>query len=162
VVLALVMGASGLLAILIFAYTLQLGPGTAAGLGAGSLTQTSMMGTAAGALEQLGLSPDLLRQEQANIAAGYAVTYVCGYILVLLYVPLVAPRLMGANLKQEAVKLEAALSGGAPGKPGQLLYRKFQARAYQVATAAGQPSLRSKRALAGAQSLSASCALNRM
>ena len=138
VALALVMGAAGLLAILVFAHTLHLDSGTAAGLGAGSLTQTSMMGTAAGALEQLELSPDLLKQQQANIAAGYAVTYVCGYILVLLYVPLVAPWLMGVNLKQEAAKLETALAGDAPTKPGNLLYRKFQARAYEVSTAAGR------------------------
>jgi putative transport protein len=138
VALVLVMGAAGLLAILIFAHTLHLDAGTAAGLGAGSLTQTSMMGTAAGALEQLGLSPDLLKQQQANIAAGYAVTYVCGYILVLLYVPLVAPWLMRVNLRQEAAKLEAALAGDAPTKPGNLLYRKFQARAYEVSAAAGR------------------------
>ncbi len=138
VALALVMAISGLTLILIFAHTFHLGPGAAAGLGAGSLTQTSMMGTASSALEQLGLAPDLLKQEQANIAAGYAVTYVCGYILVLLYVPLIAPWLMGVNLKQEAAKLEAALSGTDAKEPGQLLYRKFQARAYQVTTAAGQ------------------------
>ncbi len=138
VALALVMGVAGLLAILIFAHTLHLDSGTAAGLGAGSLTQTSMMGTATGALDQLGLSPDLLKQQQANIAAGYAVTYVCGYILVLLYVPLVAPWLMGVNLKEEAAKLEATLAGDAPSKPGNLLYRKFQARAYQVSAAAGR------------------------
>jgi AspT/YidE/YbjL antiporter-like protein len=65
------------------------------------------------------------------------VTYICGYILVLLFVPLVAPLLMGVNLKEEAAKLEAALSAGAPSKPGNLLYRKFQARAYRVSTAAG-------------------------
>ena len=130
--------ACGLIAILIFAYTLHLDPGTAAGLGSGSLTQTSMMGTASGALEGLALPADRLAQEQANMAAGYAVTYICGYILVLLFVPLVAPRLMGVNLKEEAIKLEAALSGGAPAKPGNLLYRKFQARAYQVSTAAGR------------------------
>ena len=52
VVLALVMGGCGLIAILIFAYTLHLDAGTAAGLGAGSLTQTSMMGTASGALDR--------------------------------------------------------------------------------------------------------------
>src|SRR3954454_24896094 len=138
VMLALLMGACGLAVILIFAYTLQLGPGTAAGIGAGSLTQTSMMGTAAGAMEQLGLAADVLKQEQANIAAGYAVTYILGYILVLLFVPFVAPRLMGVSLKEEAAKLEAALLGGAPAKPGNLLYRKFQARAYQVSEAAGR------------------------
>jgi putative transport protein len=137
VALALVVGVTGLLAVLVFAYLLHLDPGTAAGLGAGALTQTSMMGTATGALAQLGLPEASLQQYQANIAAGYAVTYVCGYILVLLFVPLVAPRLMGVNLKEEAKKLEAELSAGGTAKPGHLLYRKFQARAYRVTTAAG-------------------------
>ncbi len=138
VALALVMGASGLVAVLGFSYALHLDPGTASGLAAGSLTQSSMMGTASSALAQLPLSEDLLKQGQANIAAGYAVTYILGYILVLLFVPLVAPLLMGVNLKEEATKLEAALSGGAAAKPNNLLYRKFQARAYQVSVAGGR------------------------
>jgi AspT/YidE/YbjL antiporter-like protein len=132
------MGGCGLLVILAFAYALHLDAGTAAGVGAGSLTQTSMMGTASGALERLGLTADMLNREQANIAAGYAVTYVCGYILVLLYVPLVAPHLMGVDLKEEALALEAALSSHGQKKPGNLLYRKFQARAYTVAAGAGR------------------------
>lgn len=138
VALALVIGVTGLTVVLAFAFALRLDPGTAAGLGAGSLTQSSMMGTASGALAQLGLPDDDLRQLQGNIAAGYAVTYVLGYILVLLYVPLVAPWLMGVDLKQEAIKLEATLSGGAAPKTQNLLYRKFQARAYQVMEAAGK------------------------
>jgi len=138
VVLALVMGASGLVVILAFAFLLHLDPGTAAGVGAGSLTQTAMMGTASGTLETLGVAEDVRKQWQANIAAGYAVTYICGYILVLLFVPFVAPRLMGVNLKEEAIKLEAELSGGVAAKPSNLLYRKFQARAYRVSTAAGR------------------------
>jgi aspartate-alanine antiporter len=137
VVLALVMGASGLIVILTFAYLLKLDPGTAAGLGAGSLTQTAMMGTASSAIEQLAVSDEVRKQFQANIAAGYAVTYICGYIFVLLFVPLVAPRLMGVNLKEEAAKLEAELAGGATAKQHNLIYRKFQARAYRVTTAAG-------------------------
>ena len=35
-------------------------------------------------------------------------------------------------------KLEATLSGGIAGKVGNLVYRKFQARAYQVSVAAGR------------------------
>jgi aspartate-alanine antiporter len=138
VALALVMGACGLVVILTFAYALHFDPGTAAGVGAGSLTQTSMMGTASGALSQLGLQDDVLKGYQGNLAAGYAVTYILGYILVLLYVPLVAPMLMGVSLKQEASKLEAELSRGGVAKAGNLLYRKFQTRAYQISTAAGQ------------------------
>ncbi len=138
VVLALVIGGTGLVLILMSAFAFHLDPGTAAGLGAGSLTQSAMMGTASGALEQLGLPADQLKQLQGNVAAGYAVTYVCGYILVLLFVPLVAPKLMGINLKDEAVKLESELAVGAPASSSNLLYRKFQARAYQVAMAAGR------------------------
>jgi putative transport protein len=138
VALALVIGVTGLVVVLVFAYALHLDPGTAAGLAAGSLTQTSMMGTASGAMAQLGLPDAALKQGQANIAAGYAVTYICGYILVLLYVPLIAPRLMGVSLKEEAIKLEAELQGGAAPKPGGILYRKFQARAYRVRAAAGR------------------------
>jgi len=138
VALALVIGVSGLAVVLAFAFLLHLDAGTAAGLASGSLTQSSMMGTASGALNQLGLPEAVLKQLQGNIAAGYAVTYVCGYILVLLFVPLVAPWLMGVKLKEEATKLEAALSGGTTGKAGNLLYRRLQARAYRVSVAAGR------------------------
>jgi putative transport protein len=139
VVLALVIGITGLVIILIFSFWLHLDTGTTAGLAAGALTQSSVIGTASGALSQLGLSEAVLKQQQANIAAGYAVTYVLGYILVLLYVPFVAPRLMGINLKEEATKLELELAGGGESKTeGKLVYRKFQARAYRITTCAGR------------------------
>ncbi len=138
VVLALVLGATGLVLVLMFAFIFKLDPGTAAGLASGSLTQSSMIGTASGALSQLGLPEKVLNQQLANIAAGYAVTYVLGYILTLLFVPFVAPKLMGINLKAEAAKLEDELSGGAAPKNENLSYRKFQARAYRVSTAAGR------------------------
>ena len=138
VALALVLGGTGLVIVLIFAHVFALGPGTASGLAAGALTQSSVIGTASGALAQLGLSKNVLEQQDANIAAGYAVTYVLGYILTLLYVPFVAPKLMGVNLKDEAKKLEAELSGGDPPKSESLHYRKFQARAYRVSAAAGR------------------------
>ena len=138
VALALVLGGTGLVLILGFAYIFALDPGTASGLAAGALTQSSVIGTASGALAQLGLTQDVLRQQEANIAAGYAVTYVLGYILTLIFVPFVAPRLMRIDLKKEAAKLEAELAGGTPPKTENLHYRKFQARAYRVAAAAGR------------------------
>ena len=138
--LAAVVGITGLSIVLAFAFIFHLDAGTASGLAAGALTQSSMIGTSSGALAQLGLTDDVLRQQQANIAAGYAVTYILGYILTLLFVPFVAPWLMGIDLKEEAAKLEAVLSGGkaAPKKKGSFGYQKFKARAYQVVTAAGQ------------------------
>ncbi|MBR0705561.1 aspartate:alanine exchanger family transporter [Bradyrhizobium liaoningense] len=138
VVLALVIGTTGLVLVLAFAHAFKLDAGTAAGLTAGALTQSSVIGTASGALAQLGLPSDVLKQQEANIAAGYAVTYVLGYILTLLFVPFVAPRLMRIDLKAEAKKLEAELAGGAPPKTENLSYRKFQARAYRVSAGAGR------------------------
>jgi AspT/YidE/YbjL antiporter-like protein len=58
--------------------------------------------------------------------------------LTLLFVPFAAPWLMGIDLKEEAAKLEIALSGGKARKSGNLGYQKFKARAYRVVTAAGQ------------------------
>jgi putative transport protein len=137
--LAVVVAITGLSIVLAFAFIFHLDAGTAAGLASGALTQSSMIGTSSGALAQLGLTDEVLRQQQANIAAGYAVTYILGYILTLLFVPFVAPWLMGIDLKEEAAKLEAELSGGkAPPKSGNFGYQKFKARAYRVATAAGQ------------------------
>ena len=135
---AVVISITGLALVLLFASVFHLDSGTAAGLASGSLTQSSMIGTATGALATLGLADDVLRQQQANIAAGYAVTYILGYILTLLFVPFAAPWLMGIDLKEEATKLEAALSGGKARKTGSLNYQKFKARAYRVVTAAGQ------------------------
>lgn len=135
---ALVVGSTGLSLVLAFAFVFHLDSGTASGLAAGSLTQSAMIGTASGALAQLGLPDDVLREQQANIAAGYAVTYILGYILTLLFVPFVAPWLMAIDLKNEAAKLEAALAGGKPRKTGSLGYQKFKARAYRVVAAAGQ------------------------
>src|SRR5258706_5764544 len=138
VALALVLGGTGLLMVLIFAFTFGLDAGTASGLAAGALTQSSVIGTASGALAQLGLPKSVLDQQEANCAAGYAVTYVLGYILTLLFVPFVAPKLMRIDLKKEAAKLEAELSGGTPPKTENLAYRKFQARAYRVSAGAGR------------------------
>ena len=136
---AMVVAFTGLAIVLAFAFAFHLDSGTAAGLAAGSLTQSSVIGTASGALAQLDLPDDVVRQQQANIAAGYAVTYILGYILTLLFVPFAAPWLMGVDLKKEAAKLEAELSGGkAAPKSGNFGYQKFKARAYRVVTATGQ------------------------
>lgn len=136
VAMALVLGGTGLAIVLAFAFIFKLDSGTASGIAAGALTQSSVIGTASGALAQLGLPNDVLKQQEANIAAGYAVTYVLGYILTLLFVPFVAPKLMRVDLKAEAKKLEAELSGGEAPQTENLAYRKFQARAYLVTTAA--------------------------
>ena len=132
VVMALVLGATGLVLVLIFAFTFKLDPGTAAGLASGSLTQSSMIGTASGALAQLGLPEKVLNQQLANIAAGYAVTYVLGYILTLLFVPFVAPKLMGDQSEGGGGQARGRTVRRCAAEERESGYRKFQARAYRV------------------------------
>ena len=136
VVLALVIGVSGLVVVLVFAYPAA---SRCRHRGRARRRQPHAIVDDGHGVGRLAARPaGGPNQQQANIAAGYAVTYICGYILVLLFVPFVAPRLMGVNLKEEATKLEAELSGGAPREAEQPAYRKFQARAYRVSTAAGR------------------------
>src|SRR4051794_31076665 len=100
VALALVLGLTGLILVLIFAFTLGLDPGTDAGLASGSLTQSSMIGTSSGALSQLGLPEKVLNQQLANIAAGSAAILWSGTTSPCCLWPLVGPRLLGANSKR--------------------------------------------------------------
>src|SRR3954469_25057939 len=52
---AVVVAGTGLLVVLCFAFLFHLDAGTTSGLAAGGLTQSSLIGTASGALSQLGL-----------------------------------------------------------------------------------------------------------
>ena len=90
---ALVISATGLALVLVFAFfAFHLDPGTAAGLPVRQSHSVVHDWNGDGrAGTQLGLADDVLRQQQANIAAGYAVTYILGYILTLLFVPLLRP-----------------------------------------------------------------------
>src|SRR5258708_33768633 len=106
---ALVVSCTGLLIVLAFAFGFHLDPGTASGLAAGSLTQSSVIGTASGALAQLDLPDDVVRQQQANIAAGYAVTHTLRYIPTPPLVPFSPSSLLGGDLNKGDGELQAVL-----------------------------------------------------
>ncbi len=75
---AFVMTFVGLLTVLASAWIFDLDRGTAAGLAAGALTQSAIIGTAGEAIQQLDVSADIQLKIQTNIAVGYAVTYIFG------------------------------------------------------------------------------------
>jgi putative transport protein len=130
--------AVGLLRVLVATQVLGLDKGSAAGLAAGALTQTALIGTALSALADVGLSPDALTQAQSDATVSYALTYIFGTAAVIGFCSLVAPRLMGVSLKEEARKLEIALAGdSAAPRQHALSYRRFDARVYRVGQAAG-------------------------
>src|SRR6266850_6137809 len=126
---------TALVALLVIARICGFGKGFAAGIGAGALTATAMMGTAGDALARLGLTPDQLTLLSSQMAVGFAITYVFGTVGVIIFVRSVAPRLLGVDVKQAARELEVELSeGGAVSRPGYITpFVPVVSRAFAVA-----------------------------
>ena len=130
--LAVVVGITGLAASILVAKTLGLDPGFAAGLMSGSLTQSAAMGTATDAINGLAIPEADRARYVAHVAVADAVTYIFGYAGVILFCTIVIPALLKIDLKAEALKLEQSL-GMTRAKPGLAsAWRKFELRAYRL------------------------------
>lgn len=131
---AVVMTVSGLLCVLAAAWLFDLDRGTAAGLAAGGLTQSAIIGTAGDAIARLGVSEEAQHIMQTNVAVGYAVTYIFGSLGPILMVTWVFPTLMKWDIRAEAIKLENENSDGkhelAPGEFNALT--SLVTRAYSI------------------------------
>ena len=143
---AFVMCFVGLLCVLAAAWMFGLDRGMAAGLAAGGLTQSAIIGTAGDAVGRLGLSAELTKTMQTNVAVGYAVCYIFGSLGPIIMVSWFLPLIMKWNIRQEAVKLANLLSGGhAELDPGQFnANQQIATRIYQIesgSTAAGKAAL---------------------
>jgi putative transport protein len=107
--------------------------GTAAGLLAGAFTESTVIGTAADAINRLELPADEKTRLINNIPVAYAVTYLIGTAFVIWFLSTIGPRLMGVNLREEGKKLQAELGGDEEREPGVYsAFMNFGARAYQV------------------------------
>jgi putative transport protein len=107
--------------------------GTAAGLLAGAFTESTVIGTAADAINRL----DLVAEEKTrlinNIPVAYAVTYLIGTAFVIWFLSTIGPRLMRVNLREEGKKLQAQVGGPPETEPGVFSARAaFGVRAYRV------------------------------
>ncbi len=80
--------------------------GTAAGLVAGSMTESATVGTAADALSRLDLAAGRLEVLTANVTVAFAVTYLVGVVATVTFLSRVAPRLLGVDLAQSCRALE--------------------------------------------------------
>jgi aspartate-alanine antiporter len=129
--------AVALLLIVLVARVCGFGKGFAAGIGAGALTQTAMLGTAGDALTRLKLGPEELARQNSAMAVGFAITYVFGTVGVIVFVRSLAPRLLGVDPRQAAQDLELELSeDGKVSRPGYVTpYVPVVSRAYEVTTA---------------------------
>src|SRR3954453_12968329 len=132
VLLAVVVGITGLAASILVAKALRLDPGFAAGLLSGALTHSAAMGTATDAVNGLPVPEADRARFVAHIAVADAVCYIFGYAGVILFCTVVAPALLRIDLRAEALKLEQAL-GMSRAKPGLASgWRKFELRAYRL------------------------------
>lgn len=129
-----VMCLTGLLCVLGAAWMFGLDRGMAAGLAAGGLTQSAILGTAGDAIAKLGLSPALVKTMQTNVAVGYAVCYIFGSLGPIIMVSWFLPMIMKWDIRKEAVKLAKVMSGGhAELDPGQFnALRNIATRIYEV------------------------------
>jgi putative transport protein len=143
---AFVMCFAGLLCVLAAAWMFDLDRGMAAGLAAGGLTQSAIIGTAGDAIGKLGLSAELTKTMQTNVAVGYAVCYIFGSLGPIIMVSWFLPLIMKWDVRKEAIKLANLLSGGHPElDPGQFnAAQPIATRIYEIATdskAAGKTAL---------------------
>jgi aspartate-alanine antiporter len=130
---AFVMCFTGLLCVLGAAWMFGLDRGMAAGLAAGGLTQSAILGTAGDAIAKLGLSAQLTKTMQTNVAVGYAVCYIFGSLGPIIMVTWFFPWVMKWDIRKEAVELAQGLTGRAELEPGQFeAVNDIITRVYQV------------------------------
>jgi putative transport protein len=107
--------------------------GTAAGLLAGAFTESTVIGTAADAINRLDLPAAEKTALVNNIPVAYAVTYLIGTGFVVWFLPTVGPWLMGIDLREEGRRLQAEVGGGEAAEAGvRSAFQVFGVRAYRV------------------------------
>ncbi len=112
IAMAAVLALSGLATVVILARWADLDKGLAAGIAAGALTQSAIIGTAGAALGKLGLAADELQRLQGNVAIGYAVTYIFGSLGAIIICVNILPKFMGRSIRDDAIKAEAEQNAG--------------------------------------------------
>jgi len=140
IVMAAVLAVSGLATVVVLAKLFGLDKGIAAGIAAGGLTQSAIIGTGSSAIEKLGLAANETARLQANVAIGYAVTYIFGSFGAIIVCVNILPWFMGRGIRDDAVKAEAEMLKGArvygPGEAPAL--PDLVGRIYQIEAASGQ------------------------
>jgi putative transport protein len=132
--LALILAVTGLLSAYVAAVLLRYDKGTAAGLLAGSLTQSAILGSAGDAIARLDRGPEAKRLLSDNVSVAYAVSYLFGTAGVAWFLSRVGPRLLGVDLAAACAALGRDGGDGGEEKPsetpasGPFLIRAFQAQ----------------------------------
>ncbi len=109
--LAAIVATSGLAVAYVMSRLLGYDPGTAAGVIAGSMTQSAAIGTASDAIARLPLPPAEITAMTNRVAVAYAVTYLIGVVGTAFFLAQLAPRLMRIDLEEECRRYERQMQG---------------------------------------------------
>ncbi|MBS0960955.1 aspartate-alanine antiporter [Acetobacter thailandicus] len=134
ILMAGVLAVTGLVTVVVIARIFHLDKGLAAGLAAGGLTQSAIIGTAGSSLEKLGLPLAQVQQLQGNVAVGYAVTYIFGSIGPIIMCVNVLPWLMKRSIRDDALRAESQQAAGVhiAGEGEVESFPDLIGRAYQI------------------------------
>lgn len=132
--MAACLAVTGLITVVVLAKMFGLDKGLAAGVAAGGLTQSAIIGTAGDAIARLGLDPAQVKTLQQNVAIGYAVTYVFGSFGAIIICVNVLPWFMKKSIRDDALQAEISQVAGKdilnPGE--ELALRKIVGRVYRL------------------------------
>lgn len=129
---ALGMTVLGLITVIAVSKWVGLDAGLSAGLAAGGLTQSAIIGTAGNAIDKLGLAADVANNLKTNVAVGYSITYIFGSIGPILMVSIIAI-VMKWDIRKEAIKLAAKLGGTTELGEGEFKpISRVSTRAYKI------------------------------
>lgn len=124
VILSIVFAFVGLGMTILVAWFLKLDAGFTGGLLSGALTQSSVIGTASDAIQQLQIPDAEKAKFIAHVPIADAVTYLYGTIGVTILLTKIFPMIMGVNLKEECKKFEEELGASSEGDDDE---QSFQA-----------------------------------
>lgn len=122
---------------LVFVALFQFDVGTAAGIFAGSATESAVVGTASEAITHMDLAGGKVSELQSNIATAYSLTYLFGMVGIIIFASQIAPRLLGIDLREEAEKIAQEL-GADEQEFDDSGFPIFVERAFKVGGQAGQ------------------------
>ncbi|MEG1038476.1 MAG: aspartate-alanine antiporter [Pseudomonas sp.] len=141
VLFSVVLCATALATILLMNSIYHFDAGFTAGLGAGALTDTAIMGTASSAIAQLSLDEAAKNQLYSHMAVAYAITYVFGTIGLVVFVGTIAPKLLGVDLRSAARELELELGIASNEAIISIPYTRIVVRAHRVGERADGQSI---------------------
>jgi putative transport protein len=131
IALALIVAVSGLAAVIGVTALFDLDEGLAVGVLSGGMTQSAALGTGLSAIAELPIPTEAKATLMANAPLADAITYGFGDLGLILFLTWLGPKLLRADLREDARRLETQLAAGQPG--AQMSSRAYYGlRAYRI------------------------------